>query len=116
MRARALARTVAKVSASGAFDLVVVDAQRGLVHRAGNRAHNASLVVRKLSLAAEENGTTTFLLTDLFAPRSVPWPVALRLEVERRPETIAIRITKDRRGRSDEHGLRATPHVVRLAC
>jgi hypothetical protein len=129
-----LGRTAVKAAASGAFDLVVVDAQRGLGQIAGSIAgpvtrarvsghpllnpmeqDNASLVVRKLSLAAEENGSTTFLLTDLFAPRSVPWPVALRLEVERRPETLAVRVTKDRRGRVDQHGLRASPHVVRLA-
>jgi len=117
-----LARTVVKVAASGAFDLVVVDAPMGLDGKlviAGGAGKGAkrgaarvdgSVVVRKLALAAEEKGTTFLLLTNLYTSRSVPWPVALRMEVERRPEAIAVRITKDRRGRS------SSQHVVRVAC
>jgi hypothetical protein len=119
----AVARTVVKVGTSGAFDLVVVDALGGLdgrlaqkplsgllarCARSSNRA-DGSVVVRKLALAAEEKGTTFVLLTDAYAARPVPWPVALRLEVERRQESLAIRITKDRRGRA------SAQHVVRLA-
>ena len=122
----ALARTAVKVGASGAFDLVVVDAHGGLdgrllaqkAHaREGRLARSArssnaadgSVVVRKLALAAEERGTTFLLLTDAYAARPVPWPVALRLEAERRADSIALRITKDRRGRA------SAQHVVRLA-
>ena len=124
-----LARTVVKVASSGAFDLVVVDAPAGLdgrltiadgssrtapTHRraaAASRARvDGSVVVRKLALAAEEQGTTFLLLTSVFTSRAVPWPVALRLEVERRPEAIAVRVTKDRRGRA------SSQHVVRVAC
>lgn len=123
-----LARTVVKIASSGACDLVVVDVPFGLDGRltipvsskaprgaSGSRAKtrgrvDGSVVVRKLALASEEKGTTFLLLTNVYAPRSAPWPVALRLEVERRPEAISIRVTKDRRGRS------SSQHVVRLAC
>jgi hypothetical protein len=121
-----LARTVVKIASSGAFDLVVVDAPAGLDGRlsitdatvgprrapqvrARSRV-DGSVVVRKLALAAEEKGTTFIVLTNVFTSRAVPWPVALRIEVERRPEAIAVRITKDRRGRA------SSQHVVRVAC
>lgn len=116
-----LARTVVKVAASGAFDLVVVDAPAGLdgklsiaasgAKRGSSRARvDGSVVVRKLALAAEEKGTTFIVLTNIYTSRAVPWPVALRMEVERRPEAIAVRVTKDRRGRA------SSQHVVRVAC
>lgn len=111
-----LARTVVKVAASGAFDVVVIDAQQasgldGRIPGEGKTARSrvdGSVVVRKLSLASEEKGTAFLVLTNVYAPRAVPWPVALRLEVERRPEAIALKITKDRRGRS------TSQHVVRM--
>lgn len=127
----ALARTVVKVAASGAFDLVVVDAQQsgldGRVDsalpgppdfrpgvasggtRRGPPRVDGSVIVRKLALDAEERGTASILLTNVYAPRPLPWPVALRLEVERRTDAIAISVTKDRRGRASAR------HVVRLA-
>jgi len=119
-----LARTVVKVAASGAFDLVVVDAPAGLDGKLSIQAiqdgHAAarpkrarvdgSVVVRKLALAAEEKGTTFIVLTNIYTSRAVPWPVALRIEVERRPEAIVVRVTKDRRGRA------SSQHVVRVAC
>lgn len=131
-----LARTVVKVGGSGAFDLVVVDAFSGLGGKlagvqesppkarapsdgpsrvpsrgTGARRVDGSVVVRKLALAAEEQGTTFVLLTNAYAPRPVPWPVALRLDVERRKESMAVRVTKDRFGRASSHG---SAHVVRL--
>ena len=121
-----LARTVVKVAASGAFDLVIVDAPTGLdgklsiqseaaAHTRGASRSRASrvdgsVVIRKLALAAEEKGTTFIVLTNIDTARAVPWPVALRVEVERRPEAIAVRVTKDRRGRA------SSQHVVRVAC
>lgn len=123
----ALARTAIKVAASGAFELVVVDAQAGLDGRLGSHGHGGqghgearrrgqnpkvegAVVVRKLALAAEEKGTTCILLSNAYDARATPWPVSLRLEVERRPEAISVRVTKDRRGRG------TSQHVVRLAC
>lgn len=107
-----LARTVVRVAASGAFDLVVIDAPAGLDSAARSRRArvDGSVVIRKLALAAEETGTTFIVLTNLYTSRAVPWPVALRIEVERRPEAIAVRVTKDRRGRA------SSQHVVRVAC
>jgi hypothetical protein len=119
----ALARTVVKVAASGAFDLVIADAPHrhdlamlrdtrarsgGATGRDGGRDGASALVVRKLALAAEECGTSTLLLTNALVPRSIPWPVAMRLEVERRPEALSVRITRDRRGSV------GSQHVVRL--
>jgi hypothetical protein len=110
----ALARTVVKAAASGAFALVVIDAPhrndlrsrspgaKGAIYDAG------AVVIRKLALAAEESGTTSLVLTSALAPRTVPWPVAMRIEVERRPDTLSLRVTKDRRGAGSSH------HVVRM--
>ncbi len=111
----ALARTAIKVASSGAFDLVVTDAQAGLDGRLtatkprANQKVEAAVVVRKLALASEEKGTTCLVLTNAYESRETPWPVAMRIEVERRPEAIAVRVTKDRRGRA------ASQHVVRVA-
>lgn len=102
--APALSRTLVKAASSGAFALVVVDVPRGVIQN-GNEG---VVVTRKLALAAEEYGTTSLLLTSAREPRSVPWPVAMRLEVERRPDALAIKVAKDRRGASSSH-------VVRLA-
>jgi recombination protein RecA len=116
---QALARTAVKVASSGACALVVIDAPHrhdlGGPKTSPKRTHGGApthdagaVVVRKLALAAEENGTTSLLLTSALAPRAVAWPVAMRLEVERRPDALSIRVTKDRRG----HG--SSQQVVRL--
>lgn len=107
----ALARSAVKSAASGAFAILVVDAFVGLEGRLGARDKkmDGAVIVRKLALAAEEQGTTTILLTNAYASRALPWPVSLRLEVERRPDAIALRVTKDRRGSS------SSSHVVRIA-
>ncbi|HVH44464.1 MAG TPA: recombinase A [Labilithrix sp.] len=115
---QALARTVVKVAASGAFALVIIDAphrndlrssQSSSKRSGAGATHDAgAVVVRKLALAAEESGTTSLLLTSALAPRAVPWPVAMRIEVERRPDALSIRVTKDRRGAG------SSQHVVRL--
>jgi recombination protein RecA len=125
---QALARTAVKSAASGAFSLLVVDAPQpqdlaalhetsrrtAALHSSATRVPRASsdggaVAVRKLALAAEESGTTSLLLTSALAARSVPWPVALRLEVERRPDALSVHVTKDRRG------VASSQHVVRLA-
>lgn len=106
----ALTRTMAKVAASGAFGVVVVDLPQSRESSRGSASGGETRVVRKLALAAEEFGTISLLLTSALTPRSMPWPVALRLEVERRPDALGIRVTKDRRG-SASFG---SQHVVRL--
>jgi len=59
------------------------------------------VLVRKLALSAEPSEAVVLLLTDSTRPRAVPWPTALRLELERpnRAE-LTVRVAKDRRGRS----------------
>ena len=92
--APALSRTLVKAASSGAFAIVVADVPKGVIQN-GNEG---VVVTRKLALATEEYGTTSLLLTNAREPRAMPWPVAMRLEVERRPDALAIRIAKDRRG------------------
>jgi hypothetical protein len=114
-----LGRIAVKVAAAGAFEVIVIDmdpvrgalrdTRRGTdakmpyfpVQKRGRTRRRVppEVLVRKLALAAAEGGSNIFLLTDVSAPRAVPWPVALRLEVARRPDALAIRVAKDRRGK-----------------
>jgi hypothetical protein len=100
-------RTAVKVVASGAFEVVVVD-----VDVIGDFTHDTEcaptrkkslppeVIVRKLALAAEPNGATVLLLTDSTRHRTVPWPVALRLELARPSRSeLSVRVAKDKRGR-----------------
>jgi hypothetical protein len=103
-----LARIAVKVAASRAFDVIVIDMdplpgavspEGGRAPRSRRKAWPSEVLVRKLALLAAEGGATVLLLTDATLPRAVPWPVALRLELARKPESIALRVAKDRRGR-----------------
>jgi recombination protein RecA len=112
----ALERAAVRVASTGAFDVVVVDADPigalPLPVRASRRegspltrgpAKKKAVArpenfVRKLALLAEEKGGRVLLLT-AHAPRRLPLPVALRLELVRRPAGIDVRVGKDRRGR-----------------
>lgn len=107
-----LGRIAVKVARSGAFDLLVVDmdaiAGVDLNHETPQKQARFSsspggskmeVVVRKLALAAEDNGMTVILITDAHRHRSVPWPVAMRLDLERRPGKIGVRVAKERHGR-----------------
>jgi hypothetical protein len=109
-----LGRIAVKVARSGAFELLVidVDAIAGVDEGAQKQARIGSspcgtgslrskmeVVVRKLALAAEANGMTVILITDAHRHRAVPWPVAMRLELERRPGKIGVRVAKERHGR-----------------
>jgi hypothetical protein len=95
-------RTAVKVVQSGAFEVVVldVDAIGGAPAAPTKRAIAPEVLVRKLALAAEPSGTTVLLLTDSTRHRAVPWPVALRLELERPSQAeLSVRVAKDKRGR-----------------
>jgi recombination protein RecA len=103
-----LGRIALKVVSSGAFEVVVVDidAIPGSSRpsegerRPRAKAWAPEVFVRKLALAAEPSGATVLLLTDSARPRSTPWPVALRLELERpQRRELVVRVGKDRRGR-----------------
>lgn len=120
-------RVAVKAVDSGAFDIVVVDADS----IAGARDARASssrvssprprtnarrpappeLFVRKLAVAAEPTGARVLLLTDASSPRAMTFPVAMRIEIEPSPNEMRVRVTKDRRGRA---GLaRAVPYDSR---
>jgi hypothetical protein len=103
-----LARVAVKVVGAGAFEVVVVDfdAVPGASLAAGaqaakkKKAWAPEVLVRKLALSAESSGSTVLLLTDGERPRSIPWPVALRLELSRPTRNeLVVRVAKDRRGR-----------------
>ncbi len=90
-------RITIKTVASGAFDVVVVDVDP--VGAPGVRKRKDALFVRKLALGSEKSGATVLLLVDSLTKKSEPWPVALRLELERTPDALFVRVGKDRHGR-----------------
>jgi hypothetical protein len=113
-----LGRIAVKVAAARALDVLVIDmdacACGGLrggtrgslpaegVGRGGGRSRRAiepEVIVRKLAVLAEEGGARIILITDRDQPRRAQWPVALRLELERGPESLTVRVAKDKRGR-----------------
>ncbi|MBN2197438.1 MAG: recombinase A [Polyangiaceae bacterium] len=66
-------------------------------------------VVRRLALATASTDTCVLLLTAEEAPRPVPLPVALRVELRRLGRyELGLRVAKDRRGRL------SGPHKVKL--
>jgi recombination protein RecA len=94
-----LARVAVRVAASGVFSAVVVDLAGVPGGRLRVQLDRWVTAVRRLALAVEKSETTVLLLTDLLAPRSLPLPVAMRLEVERPSEPkLLFRVAKDRRG------------------
>jgi hypothetical protein len=89
-----------KVANAHACEVVVVDATWFVsAEQRGRKGVSPEILVRKLSLAAEQGGSTVLLLTDSLAPRAIPWPVALRLELGRAPGHLVVKVGKDRRGR-----------------
>jgi recombination protein RecA len=118
----ALARVAVRVAESRAFALVVVDtacvpgAERAEGGRLASsvRLERWGTVVRRLALAVERTDTTIVLVTDGLAKRVSPLPVALRLELARRPgwsidgassaagelaPRLVVRVAKERSGR-----------------
>jgi len=105
----ALGRVAVKVLASGAFSLVTV-ALGAHVHglgagrargEAGHEPRARTLderAVRRMALAGEECGARVIVLSDTYFTH-VPWPVSLRLEVTRLPESIHVKVARERRGR-----------------
>jgi hypothetical protein len=93
-------RVAIKVVNARACEVVVVDAT-GFVsaERRGKKGVPPEILIRKLSLAAEQGGATVLLLTDSLAPRTIPWPVALRLELGRALGHLIVKVGKDRHGR-----------------
>lgn len=102
-----------KLASSLAFSMVVIDlhgatskeakmsarTQTDAPHERAPKGMKDEVFIRKLALAAEEGQSRIFVLTDSHIGRECQWPVALRLELSRRPESISLRIAKDRYGR-----------------
>lgn len=96
----ALARTAVRVAQSHAFAVLVIDTAGVPGCGRGENLDRWPNVVRRLSLAIERSDSTVLLLTDRLAARSMPLPVAMRLEVERLAEDrMTVRVAKERRGR-----------------
>ena len=106
-----LPNVAVKLAQSRAFEVIVVDyaplplvevpsarSASGTASRRGRpkQALRPEVLVRKLALLAEEGGSTIVLLTDSTAPRPIPWPVALRLELSRAPGALTVKVAKDR--------------------
>lgn len=106
----ALARSVVRIAQSRAFSMIAVD----LAAVPGVEVHSKEgpvrldrwvNVVRRLALAIEKTDSTVLLLTDAAVHRSMPLPVALRLELERTRRVSSgekdwvARVAKDRHGR-----------------
>ncbi len=108
-----IARIAVKIAGARALDVIVIDMDPILgtspapqkPPSRGRRPIEPDVLVRKLALLAEEGGARVLLITDRSAPRRAQWPVALRLELDRAPESLTVRVAKDRRGRI---GLRKT--------
>ncbi len=109
----ALSRVAVRVAESRIFGVVVVDTSSvpGVSTTPPTQVGHVRLdrwgtVVRRLSLAVERTDTTVVLLTDRSAPRAMPLPVALRLEVSSTLSgLIQLRVAKDRHGRVAPPGL-----------
>jgi hypothetical protein len=108
-----LGRIAVKVTGAGAFEVVVVDfdavpgaskgsgaAERLTGATKKKKAWAPEVLVRRLAITAESSGATIVLLTDSTRPRTMQWPVALRLELSRpNRDDLVVRVAKDRRGR-----------------
>jgi hypothetical protein len=98
--ADALARVAVRTAASRVFSVIVVDLAGIPGRRQDQRLDRWVNPVRRLAMAIEGLDATVLLLTDALAPRSLPLPVAQRLEIERPAvDRLMLTVAKDRRGR-----------------
>jgi hypothetical protein len=111
------ARTVAvKICASEAFELVVIDMRirvdvgEARARRPQTRSLRDDVFIRKLAVTQ----TRTLVLTDHSVRKSVPWPTALCVDLQRHKNGsqsgITARIVKERHGLiGKERTLRSVP-------
>ncbi|HEY4121181.1 MAG TPA: recombinase A [Byssovorax sp.] len=105
-----LGRVAVRVASSRVFSIVVVDAAGVPGALARERLDRWSTAVRRLALAVEGSDTSVLLLTDSRARRSLPLPVAMRIELERPAfDRVALRIAKERGGRVSTSSALAIP-------
>ena len=96
----ALSRTAIRLAHSPAFELVVVDTLGvpGASHEVTLR--DWPRLVRRLALEVDGSNRSVVLLTSASSPRSLPLPVAQRLEIARPAlNRLTVRLAKDRLGR-----------------
>jgi recombination protein RecA len=95
-----LARVAARAAQSLVFAAIVVDLAGVPGFRVDARLDRWVNPVRRLAMAIEGTETTVILLTDVLAPRALPLPVAMRIELERpKVDRLRLSIAKERRGR-----------------
>ncbi len=109
----ALARAAVRAAQSHVFAVIVIDLVGVPGCRSEVRLDRWVNPVRRLAMAVEGTETTVILLTDALAPRALPLPVALRLEIERATAShLRLTVVKDRRGRVAAPRPVALPHDV----
>jgi len=99
----ALGRTAVKLAESSVFSLVIVDTL-GTLGRSLDLSLGAwGRIVRRLSMAVDGTRRSVLLLTDAKEQRSLPLPVAQRIELSQ-PSSgkLGVRVAKDRRGRTTQ--------------
>jgi recombination protein RecA len=96
----AVGRVAIKLAESSVFSLVVVDTVGALGARVALSLKCFVRVIRRLSMAVDGTKHSVLLLTSSSEPRSLPLPVAQRLELFRpQRDRLLVRVAKDRRGR-----------------
>jgi recombination protein RecA len=96
----ALGRTAVKLAESSVFSLVVVDTLGTLGRPVDVSLGAWGRIVRRLSLAVDGTKRSVLLVTDAREPRSLPLPVAQRIELSQpMAGKLGVRVAKDRRGR-----------------
>lgn len=96
-------RMALKAVRSSAFGLIAIDVDPAHHEHARSPRdrfrQDIEVFVRKAALLAGESGATVLLLTDANVSRSVPLPVALRLELTRTQHALRVHVAKERYGR-----------------
>jgi recombination protein RecA len=111
--ADAIAKVAARAAQSRVFSVIVIDLAGVPGRRPETRLDRWVNPVRRLAMAVEGVESTVVLLTDALAPRSLPLPVALRLEVERATsDRLRLTVAKDRRGRVAPPKPVVVPHAA----
>ena len=97
---RALSRVATRLVEAQAFSVVVIDTVGSPGSPLEVPIGSWTRVVRRLAIGVENTEASVVLLTDLEARRSLPLPVATRIELERSGvEQLSVRVAKDKRGR-----------------
>jgi hypothetical protein len=103
----AVARTAVRITEARAVAMLVVDLRGALGNLSSHRwpshstaSPNMQGVVRRLALSVKNLATCVLLITDAGSPRTLPLPVAMRLEFARASAShFEVRVAKERTGR-----------------